>query len=641
MAFALQLHKDLDHDPMSRNSHAKLSFVDREIRRRIMWSCFIMDRFNSSGSQRPMFIKEDIVDIPLPVKERHFQLDMPAVTETLSGTVPHGSQTGLDAAGDARENLGVAALMIRAITLWGRIMSYVNQGGRDSDPQPIWNLKSEFTRLLREAEEFPGALPEPLLYSADNLALHQNHRTTNQFLLLHIITQQNILFLSRAALGPFTGRPGDFAAAARSKAFAAANKISVILKDGEASRVMVSAPFAGYCAFSSTMMHIRGIVSGDASAKTTAEANATTNIRYLRKMMKFWGMFHWMEEDIRSHYRRALDRSRSGMSPEDPAMISPILQYGDWFNRYPHGVSDAEFMDPAGVQRKKDRGADGVLEQKPELQSVEEFFTTLSSPKAIEQQNGSQPSKPKRKPTKKTEVPQAKATKQQPPPAPLDTAAANQRAPSIHEQQTTPNTRQPQQRRPSAPVVGQTSGPTTFHPLTTSHGQVNTYHAMSPISPVNMDHFQHNQQGQPGFYQADMMHMGMPQQQNTLMQPLDQQLSFGGYSMDHGNMPSAQHMMNGVQGWQGVGPNGPSGQQMQSQGGGSGIGMGHPQAHGQGQPPPNGMNAEGWFMPFDMQHAHVGANLGMAPSNQDTFNGMFGSNGMPAQNPLGGLRHAQ
>lgn len=638
MAFALQLHKDLEHDPMSRNGQSKLSFVDREIRRRIMWSCFIMDRFNSSGSERPMFIKETIVNIPLPVKERHFQLDMPAVTETLSGTVPHSTSSGLDAAGDARENLGVVAFMIRAIALWGRIIAYVNQGERDSDSQPIWSPTSEFARLSREAEELPGALPEPLLYSADNLTLHQSHNTTNQFLLLHIITQQNILFLSRAALGPFNGRPGDFTVAARSKAFAAANKISEFLKDGEESRVMVSAPFAGYCAFSSTMMHIRGIISGDSTAKATAEANATTNIRFLRKMMKFWGMFHWMEEDIRSHYRSALDRSRSGMSPEESTMISPILQYGDWFNRYPHGVSDADFMDPV-TQKRKDKGADGVLEQKPELQSVEEFFTALSSPKTSEQQNGTQSSKAKRKPTKKMEAAQAKSTQRQPPP--LDMAAANQGAPSVHEQQTTPIARQPQQRRPSAPVVGQTSGPANFQPLTTTHPQMNTYHAISPISPANVDQFQQTQHGQPGFYSTNMMQMGMPQQQNTMMQPLDQHLSFGGYSMEPNNMSNGQHMMNGVQGWQGVGADVPGGPQMQGQGTGNGMGMRqHPQGHGRGHPAPNGMSADGWFMPFDMQHSNVGANVG-APNNPDAFNGMFSNNGMPAQNPLGGLRHAQ
>ena len=88
MAFALQLHKDLGYDPL--RPGVALSFTDREIRRRTMWACFLMDRFNSSGTDRPTFIKEETLRIPLPIKEKNFQLeDMPGLTENLQGEVPN------------------------------------------------------------------------------------------------------------------------------------------------------------------------------------------------------------------------------------------------------------------------------------------------------------------------------------------------------------------------------------------------------------------------------------------------------------------------------------------------------------------------------------------------------------------------
>ncbi|KAH8586750.1 transcription factor domain-containing protein, partial [Bisporella sp. PMI_857] len=82
MAYALQLHKDLKYDPQG-NGTTPLSFIDREIRRRIMWTCFLMDRFNSSGTNRPTFIKEDNLKIPLPIKEKYFQLDTPGPAKNL------------------------------------------------------------------------------------------------------------------------------------------------------------------------------------------------------------------------------------------------------------------------------------------------------------------------------------------------------------------------------------------------------------------------------------------------------------------------------------------------------------------------------------------------------------------------------
>merc|ERR1719160_1338113 len=148
----------------------------------------------------------------------------------------------------------------------------MNQGGKELDPQPLWSPASQFARLSREADGFPHSLPESLRYSGHNVALHQNHQTTNMFLFLHVICQQNILFLSRSAIKPAPNRPEHFVVASRSKALAAATQISEILKTSEEARVAVTAPFATYCAFSSTTVHIRGIASGNPAVKAAAEA---------------------------------------------------------------------------------------------------------------------------------------------------------------------------------------------------------------------------------------------------------------------------------------------------------------------------------------------------------------------------------
>ncbi|KAH8591846.1 ras family-domain-containing protein [Bisporella sp. PMI_857] len=113
MAYALQLHKDLDHDPQGRNGATPLSFIDREIRRRTMWACFLMDRFNSSGTDRPAFIKEENLKIPLPIKEKYFQLDMPGPTENLKGEIHQPVTHGIGELSNPKNNMGVAASVIK------------------------------------------------------------------------------------------------------------------------------------------------------------------------------------------------------------------------------------------------------------------------------------------------------------------------------------------------------------------------------------------------------------------------------------------------------------------------------------------------------------------------------------------------
>ncbi|KAF6518442.1 hypothetical protein HZS61_002520 [Fusarium oxysporum f. sp. conglutinans] len=516
MAFALQLHKDLEYDPSGRNgTKTQLSFIDREIRRRIMWACFLMDRFNSSGTDRPMFIREDTIQIPLPVKERYFQFDMPAPTEMLDGRVPHPPSPNDRQIADARENMGVAAFLIRAIALWGRIITYLSQGGKDLDPNPLREDESHYMKHLNDAVNLEASLPLSLRYSAENLEVHKTENTPSQFLFMHICLQHNILFVSRAAMSARKqhGVHDDFFSEASKRAFNAANRISELLREAEQSGCFVSAPFAGYCAFSSTTVHILGIISRDPSMKLAAEANLTTNIKYLHKMKKHWGMFHWTVENVRTQYRNVLDAMRAGANVEERATQPSFLQYGDWFNRYPRGLSDAEFVDPA-THKRKDSGADGVLEAKPELQSVEEYFT-LPTPRRVENRDTLRAAAPKRK---------QRAKKQ--------TGMPAQPGQHLDSLQSTDADAVSQERKFSGGLGLQTTGAAGFNPLAASNQQNPDFSTtMSPTSPANMTPFAHHAHT-PTFFPPELLAMNFGQGSNGNIDPLDHQLVYGGYAMD-------------------------------------------------------------------------------------------------------------
>jgi len=96
-AMGLQYERDLDDEPMSR-AHAlggeaeaermgfgsglkgsvsstgseEEVFIQQEIRRRTFWSCYIMDRYLSSGKYRPQMLHANELRIQLPASERSF-----------------------------------------------------------------------------------------------------------------------------------------------------------------------------------------------------------------------------------------------------------------------------------------------------------------------------------------------------------------------------------------------------------------------------------------------------------------------------------------------------------------------------------------------------------------------------------------
>ena len=384
MAYALQLHREVDHDPLGRKNDksSELSFTDREIRRRTMWGCFLMDRFNSSGTERPTFASEENIKVQLPIKEFNFRMEIPGPTEDLDGQVPTPIAAGAGQTSRPKENMGVAAYLIRVIALWGRVVKYFNLGGKGNDPHPLWHPESHLAALKRQADTFIEELPERLQYSSEALRDYAAEKLANQFLYLHIAYHQVILFLNKFAIPTTPGgkipsdMPKDFVNPAAKAAVDAATKISSLLN--EATNHPVVAPFVGYCAFVSSTVHIWGIFSKNTHLESSSKRNLAYNVRYISRMKKHWGMFHYMAENLKSIYRQHADLSLRGPNAGNAGKVDGgIFQYGDWFDKYPHGVSGTDYEDPA-ASGEKETGDDAALSLKSDLQSVEDFFHALS-----------------------------------------------------------------------------------------------------------------------------------------------------------------------------------------------------------------------------------------------------------------------
>ena len=64
-------------------------------------------------------------------------------------------------------------------------------------------------------------------------------------------------------------------------------------------------------------------------------------------MKKYWGMFHYMVESAKDRYRQFADAAIKGsVVTQNGSQISAMFQYGDWFDKYPHGVSRMHWEDP-------------------------------------------------------------------------------------------------------------------------------------------------------------------------------------------------------------------------------------------------------------------------------------------------------
>ncbi|KAI9877587.1 MAG: hypothetical protein M1830_003487 [Pleopsidium flavum] len=263
-AMGLEFEQDLDDEPLAissamcteaehlgvtpgrrgskeRAAGLSQSFVDQEIRRRTFWSCFIMDRYLSSGKYRPQMITVRDLRIQLPSSDRAFLFservrttllgeDVGAVTgrveiqgQRRTGTL-HSKETG-DVSGDnpygLKHNLpfgssssaieeyeekgrwevgvdeGVLSRVVKIVEIWGRIAKWSCAGGRRTEDHPPWRLESTFASLRDLLASFYKDLPHQLRFSIPNVEAHIASKSSTPYTVMHTIYFLCLIVLHR------------------------------------------------------------------------------------------------------------------------------------------------------------------------------------------------------------------------------------------------------------------------------------------------------------------------------------------------------------------------------------------------------------------------------------------------------------
>ncbi|OBT81463.1 hypothetical protein VE02_09983 [Pseudogymnoascus sp. 03VT05] len=268
----------------------------------------------------------------------------------------------------------------------------------------------------------------------------------------------------------------------------AAQRISELLRASEA--YPLTAPFSGYCAFLSSTAQMPLAFSKDEAVAALAKRNLAINVRYLTKMKRAWGVFHWTSEQLKKHFRACAYAAKRGGNAGGASVVS---QYGDWFDRYPHGVSQGDFEEAA--RPSNESGEDAVLEPKGGLRTVEEFVHSIPQPAQVAPQEGPKQTKRKKKPT------QQEQQQQQPPP------------PTSQAQQPQPQAQISSHPHHQGPR-GQTHRPQP-HPLNIpqqhAHAQQQQLSPHLSQSPHMLSHPHHQQPQQP--QQQQQQQQQHPQQQ--------------------------------------------------------------------------------------------------------------------------------
>jgi len=162
----------------SRVSDEKM--IAREVRRRTMFSCLVLDRMLSCGKERVSTIQSEDLQIQLPCSEMSFDLADDVHTGFLKPTA--------DAPERPINNDSILARFIRLVDIWGEISKYSFSGGRLTQGQrKPWDAATDFFRLRERLESFYADLPANCALTTSNYHKHENHHASSVFVALHML----------------------------------------------------------------------------------------------------------------------------------------------------------------------------------------------------------------------------------------------------------------------------------------------------------------------------------------------------------------------------------------------------------------------------------------------------------------------
>ncbi|KAL6708497.1 hypothetical protein ACN47E_002760 [Coniothyrium glycines] len=212
----LKLHIILDRDDLGpayrgegvMGASDKAQFISHETRRRVFWSCCLMDRYLSLGLSRPFMIAREDILHQLICSDEAFGFGRKVRTRLLGEDNDAyelrriHSLASVDFKWEVGEFENEFVWYMPAVILFNDITKWCNQTGRRQEGKvPPWNDNNRFKRFDDRLQKLKRELPQNLQLTAENTEDRAYHKP-EKYVLIHAMYTLCVIFLYREYL-PF------------------------------------------------------------------------------------------------------------------------------------------------------------------------------------------------------------------------------------------------------------------------------------------------------------------------------------------------------------------------------------------------------------------------------------------------------
>lgn len=297
MAMALEIHREMD-------SQARMTPVEREMRRRLFWTCYLLDRFQTTGSKRPCLISDNtiLLRLPcwspnsssLPVEGEFFQAGSNLQYFQGSGKKPQGS-TGM---------------LIDITRILGITNRYLAAGGVKGDSHFPWHSLSSLSKIRHDLDIWASGTED--VFSSLNTLFGQADSTVLVlskliYHLIHCLIYRPFLPIDLAELAEI-GQHQSWQIEATNMCFLHANAIAELIEFGKQTGTIEWPAFVGYCICTAGTVHIHGAHyskqggNGEVNVFTSSADFLSREMQQLSELRYAWACVQHQRETLQGIY---------------------------------------------------------------------------------------------------------------------------------------------------------------------------------------------------------------------------------------------------------------------------------------------------------------------------------------------------
>ncbi|RFU72815.1 fungal specific transcription factor domain-containing [Trichoderma arundinaceum] len=327
MIMALELHREVDQQ-------AQVTPMERETRRQLFWSCYLLDRFSASGSKRPSLIGDDSIALRLPSWS-------PAVSGLpvdgdffLCGSNLQYFQ------GSGKKSQGTSGMLIDITRILGVTNRYLAAGGVKGDSHFPWHSLSNLSKIRQDLDVWASgtdgifASMEVLFGQPDSTVLVLCKLIYH---LIHCLIYRPFLPISLAELAG-NGQHQSWQIEATNMCFFHANAITELAEVGRQMQTIEWPSFVGYCICTAGTVHIHGAhygkqgTSGEVNVFSSSSDFLSREMQFLSDLRFTWAIVQHQRDMLQRLYEahRELVKTLTG----NAMRYTPGFQLEDFFDRY-------------------------------------------------------------------------------------------------------------------------------------------------------------------------------------------------------------------------------------------------------------------------------------------------------------------